>query len=111
MSVKRYYRSERRRARKSRRRPSRDVRMEANGVYVITDKDLARIYASPCAECGTTERIEADHVIPISRGGQHSIGNLQPLCKSCNSSKCDRLNVEWKYPRQLTLPLDVTSAH
>nr|WP_239115333.1 HNH endonuclease [Streptomyces sp. SID8499] len=36
-----------------------------------------------------------DHVIPLSRGGQHAEGNLVPACKSCNSSKGDKLLIEW----------------
>ena len=78
----------------------RRARKRANGVYKIIDKDLRRIYASPCAACGTTGKVQADHVIPIARGGHHSIGNLQPLCGSCNTSKCDRLMIEWMTTRR-----------
>ena len=74
----------------------RRAREKANGIFTVTDKDLARLYASPCAACGTTEQVTADHVIPIARGGRHSIGNLQPLCMACNSHKSDRLMVEWR---------------
>ena len=81
----------------------RRARKEGNGVYLVTGKEMARLYASPCAECGSTENIEADHVVPISRGGQHSIGNLQALCRSCNSSKNDRLQVEWRHGKMKTL--------
>lgn len=28
-----------------------------------------------------------DHVVPVSRGGTHELGNLVPCCRSCNSSK------------------------
>ena len=67
------------------------------GVFMITDKELSRIYSSPCAYCGGTERIEADHIIPIAKGGRHSIGNLQPLCRAHNQSKKDKFMVEWLF--------------
>lgn len=44
-------------------------------------------FGNRCACCGATRRLEADHVIPLSRGGSDEIENIQPLCRSCNSSK------------------------
>ena len=35
-------------------------------------------------------------IMPIIRGGRHSIGNLLPACGSCNSSKGAKLLVEWR---------------
>ena len=66
-------------------------------TFKILDKEYKRLYNSPCAFCGATEKITMDHIIPISRSGNHSIGNLQPLCRSCNSSKKSRLVSEYKY--------------
>jgi len=66
-------------------------------AFKILDKEYKRLYNSPCSFCGSTEKITMDHIIPISRSGNHSIGNLQPLCKSCNSSKKSRLVSEYKY--------------
>jgi 5-methylcytosine-specific restriction endonuclease McrA len=31
--------------------------------------------------------LEADHVAPFTRGGTDDIGNIQPLCGSCNRKK------------------------
>ncbi len=75
----------------------RRVRLQDNGSYFITDSFLQRLYSSPCVACGSTKKVTQDHVVPIARGGVHSEGNLQPLCLSCNSSKKDKLWVEWKY--------------
>lgn len=74
----------------------RRVTKQNNGVFDILDKELNRILNSPCIICGSTKRIEIDHIVPISRGGRHSIGNLQPLCKSCNVSKSNRFMIEFK---------------
>jgi 5-methylcytosine-specific restriction endonuclease McrA len=79
----------------------RRVRVRGNGVYLVTEKELNRLYKSPCVNCGTKERITADHIIPVIRGGKHSIGNLQPLCLSCNASKNSKTMVEWKHSLRL----------
>jgi 5-methylcytosine-specific restriction endonuclease McrA len=44
-------------------------------------------YSGMCAACGSTERIEADHIVPLSKGGINTRDNMQPLCKLCNTSK------------------------
>jgi hypothetical protein len=36
-------------------------------------------------------RLTMDHVIPISRGGHHIASNIVPACRSCNSSKGNRV--------------------
>ena len=67
-----------------------------NGVFLVIDKELQRFANSTCVVCGSDKEITLDHIIPISRGGRHSVGNLQPLCRSCNSSKQDKFMVEWR---------------
>lgn len=47
-----------------------------------------------CALCGEVKPLTRDHVIPLSRGGTNDIGNIQGLCKPCNSSKGARLPEE-----------------
>jgi 5-methylcytosine-specific restriction endonuclease McrA len=67
-----------------------------NGVFKITSKELKKLYLLPCIYCGSLDSIEMDHVIPISRGGRHSIGNIVPACRKCNASKSDKFLIEWK---------------
>jgi 5-methylcytosine-specific restriction endonuclease McrA len=44
-----------------------------------------------CAYCGKpdhrADELELEHVIPISRGGDHYLSNIVPACHQCNSSK------------------------
>ena len=63
---------------------------------IVTTKDAARILNSACVNCGDRDKIQIDHIIPLSRGGRHAIGNLQPLCSFCNLSKNNSLQIEWK---------------
>lgn len=54
-------------------------------------KKVYDLHGKECLSCGETEKIEMDHVIPIVKGGENTIENLQPLCKSCNTSKRDQI--------------------
>lgn len=50
--------------------------------------DLLEKYGNKCLKCGRTDvKLELDHVIPLALGGEHSINNAQPLCRSCNGGK------------------------
>jgi 5-methylcytosine-specific restriction endonuclease McrA len=52
-----------------------------------------------CAYCGADGDLHIEHVVPISKGGPHSIGNIIPACKDCNFSKRDSEVESW-YRRQ-----------
>lgn len=67
-----------------------------NEEFVILPKELRRIYSSPCYMCGSIENQSIDHIIPLSRGGRHSVGNILTLCLRCNMSKHARTITEWK---------------
>jgi 5-methylcytosine-specific restriction endonuclease McrA len=65
-------------------------------IYFILDKDLNRLYNDQCYNCGSNKNQSIDHRIPISRNGEHGIGNLMTLCRPCNASKKDKTIMEWK---------------
>ena len=77
----------------SHRRRIREVCPE--GVRKLTGEDWALIlkyYENECAYCcKKTHRLEIEHVIPLSKGGFDSFDNITVSCKSCNSSKRDRI--------------------
>lgn len=77
----------------------RRARKARNGVFVVLPRDWRRTlerYGHACAYCGSRGPLTQDHVVPLSRGGRHSIGNLVPACGRCNSSKRNKLLVEWR---------------
>lgn len=68
--------------------------------FLILEKEIKKIYTSPCAACNSMEEQTLDHIIPLSRNGTHGIGNIQTLCFSCNSSKRDKTMMEWRLAKE-----------
>lgn len=54
-----------------------------------------------CAYCGREAKHTIDHLVPLSRGGEHSPRNVIPVCHWCNTSKGARLI--WEWPKALRL--------
>lgn len=51
---------------------------------------LKGAYNYQCRICLRKEpeiKLTKDHIISIKNGGNNDIGNIQPLCRSCNSKK------------------------
>ena len=49
--------------------------------------------------CATTDRLQADHVHPHSRGGATSVANGQVLCGRHNAHKANRIPWAWELDR------------
>lgn len=60
---------------------------------ILTKTLRKRIYdrdGNRCLNCGSTENLSIDHIIPLSKGGQTIIQNLQTLCLTCNLKKSNK---------------------
>ena len=48
---------------------------------------LLNQYEYCCAYCGERKTLTQDHIIPLSKGGNHTKENVVPACNSCNCKK------------------------
>lgn len=60
---------------------------------------------SYCAIQLSSDQIQLDHVIPLSRGGSHTIDNFAISCRSCNCSKGNKTLEEFIAYKELHLKL------
>lgn len=68
------------------------------GVSLRDWQRLVRRYRGCCAYCGVlASPVSMDHVIPLVKGGRHSIGNVLPACSYCNSTKHAMLLSVWRH--------------
>ncbi len=73
--------------------PGQDERMANWASRYVSDKTRKQLMEKAghkCPQCGSTEKLEVDHIVPISRGGNGNVENLQILCRSCNRKKRTR---------------------
>jgi hypothetical protein len=64
--------------------------LESPARTAITDEVKVFVWnrdGGRCVSCGSNQRLEFDHVIPVALGGASSARNLQLLCEGCNRSK------------------------
>jgi 5-methylcytosine-specific restriction endonuclease McrA len=58
---------------------------------------LCRRHSGCCAYCEQQPEgtLEMDHIIPLTKGGRHAIGNIAPACRDCNMRKGNKYLVVW----------------
>ncbi|MBC8395048.1 MAG: HNH endonuclease [Deltaproteobacteria bacterium] len=78
-----------------------------NSLTATEWNDILIFHNYSCAYCKKPFTVDLpatqDHVIPVSKGGTHTKGNVVPCCRECNSSKGDG-----KWPKSL---LKQTKSH
>lgn len=58
-----------------------------------------RLAKGRCHYCGkqiSPRDLTMDHIVPISRGGKSTKGNVVTACKECNTLKKQLLPMEWE---------------
>lgn len=44
-----------------------------------------------CVKCDSRDKLEYDHIIPVSKGGSNTVRNIELLCEACNRRKKDKI--------------------
>ena len=59
--------------------------------------ELCKTFNYQCSYCFCYPfELTQDHIVPLSKGGTHTRKNIVPSCRSCNSSKNNKLIKDWK---------------
>jgi 5-methylcytosine-specific restriction endonuclease McrA len=85
-----YYRRERVLA--ENRRRARKYQASINDFTQTQWIAMQEAYGHCCVYCGKEHKgyLTQDHIIPLSKGGDHTQSNIVPSCRSCNSKKGNR---------------------
>jgi 5-methylcytosine-specific restriction endonuclease McrA len=74
---------------KSRKRRARRGTTSQRG-YGVQHQRLRKLAITQhpyCTDCGTTQDLTADHIVPLSKGGTNTLDNYAVRCSTCNTSK------------------------
>jgi 5-methylcytosine-specific restriction endonuclease McrA len=81
----------RERARENRRqevdRLKRKVRNRRGSIPADELREAWKRCDGQCVLCGSREKLEFDHIVPVALGGSNTARNIQLLCEPCNRSK------------------------
>lgn len=66
-----------------------------NGDFTLEEWNKKKQEYNNCCACckvsSDISKLTVDHIVPVSIGGSNDISNIQPLCRSCNSKKFNKI--------------------
>lgn len=78
------------------------IRREArrNGSSTEEIRAVIAVAEGHCTYCGSeAQRLELDHVQPVTRGGIDAVDNFLPACRTCNASKSNKPVEDWLFEK------------
>lgn len=79
--------------------------LERMNAFMLRMRSSSRVRCHYCGDEIPGHKIDFDHVIPLSRGGKHSLFNICAACEPCNARKYSKLPHEWSKKGQMFLSL------
>ena len=71
--------------------PITDGRSRREPIPERVRHEVWRRDRATCVDCGSRERLEFDHIIPVSKGGSNTARNIELRCETCNHRKGARI--------------------
>ena len=69
----------------------RGIRRAYDDTEYRRNRNLIRKAQRNCVWCGTegnnANKLQVDHIIPVSKGGSHNMANLRVLCANCHKKR------------------------
>ncbi len=68
-----------------------EARENRDAIPSEVRREVWRRDGGKCVKCGSREKLEYDHIIPVSKGGSNTARNIELLCEACNRAKSDTI--------------------